>query len=134
MVNNWKINILCQITALNQEPRHLDVVARSTGESKVDATESSSDKKKSTGFGSQGETKEESNVEPLSNDLIEFLKTSRIKVTDKLTAAFGALGLEEVADFDDLDEEMTVSLESAMKPLEVKRLATTPAHSLVGKI
>ena len=96
-------------------------VARSTGESKVDAAESSSDKKKSTSFGSQGETKEESNEEPLSNGLIEFLKTSRIKVTDKLTAAFGALGLEEVADFDDLDEEMTVSLESAMKPLEAKR-------------
>ena len=96
-------------------------VARSTGESKVDAAESSSDKKKSTSFGSQGETKEESNEEPLSNGLIEFLKTSRIKVTDKLTAAFGALGLGEVADFDDLDEEMTVSLESAMKPLEAKR-------------
>jgi hypothetical protein len=58
---------------------------------------------------------------PLSNELSSFLTSSRISVTTKLAAAFDALGLEEVADFDDLDEVMTASLESAMKPLEVKR-------------
>jgi Skp family chaperone for outer membrane proteins len=65
----------------------------------------------------QGESKEE----PLSNELIEFLNTSKIKVTDKLTAAFNEIGIEETDDFDDLDEGMTATLEDAMKPIEKKR-------------
>ena len=83
----------------------------------------------STRSGSQGETKEESNEEPLSDELIEFLKNSRIKVTDQLTAAFNEIGIEEMEDLDDLDDEMTAALEGAMKAMEKKRFR----KSLVGR-
>ena len=86
-------------------------------------------RQQSTGSGSQGETKEQKNEEPLSNELVEFLKTSKIKVTDQLTAAFNEIGIEEMEDLDDLDDEMTAALEGAMKAMEKKRFR----KSLVGR-
>ena len=85
-------------------------------------------RQQSTGSGSQGESK----TAPLSNEVNDFLTSSRIKVTDQLTAAFGALGLEEVDDFDDLDDDMTGALENAMKPLEVKRFRKILASRKIG--
>ena len=68
-------------------------------------------------------------VDALSNELISFLTTAKIKVTDQLTTAFNSMGIVGVDDFDDLDEEMTAALEDAMKPMEKKRFR----KSLVGR-
>ena len=68
-------------------------------------------------------------IDPLSDDLISFLTTAKVKVSDQLTIAFNELGFASIDDFDDLDEEMTASLEVAMKPLEVKRFR----KSLIAK-
>ena len=59
--------------------------------------------------------------DPLSDELVSFLTAAKVKVSDQLTIAFNELGFASIDDFDDLDEEMTASLEVAMKPLEVKR-------------
>ena len=66
----------------------------------------------------QKQQKKKVSMEPLSNDLIEFLKTCRIKVTDKLTVAFNEIGIEEMEDLDELNEGITAALEDAMKPIE----------------
>ena len=71
------------------------------------------------GGGDDGVKKKNRNK--LSAELIDFLDTSKIKVTKKLCAAFNTLGFASIDDFEDLDDDMTASLEAAMKPLEVKR-------------
>ena len=68
-------------------------------------------------------------IDPLSDDLISFLTTAKVKVSDQLTTAFNNMGIVGVDDFDDLDDEMTAALEGAMKPMEKKRFR----RSLVGR-
>ena len=69
-----------------------------------------------SGSGSQQETTSV-DPDPLSNELVGFLTAAKIKVTDKLTAAFNELGIEDADDLDELDEEMTGTLEGAMKAM-----------------
>ena len=66
-------------------------------------------------------SQEETNEEPFSNDLNNFLIESKVNITGKVIAAFRKIGIESVDDVDDLDEDMVACLVAAMKPLDGKR-------------